>query len=140
MLVHKRTMGVLVYVWKGDLIRIRSDSGGGKRSIPKYVEANFKNLPECSPDEYWEVNNNTPMAKLIISYYPFISPVVDDDGNLVNVLVFNDKVEINKTSKQRAKKEMEMTMLDRGYKSYRKHAYNRTNLIPFVKAKIKNNP
>lgn len=78
MLVHKRTMGILDYVWAGEYSRISASLSEPKK---KYITISDVE----NPDEWWEIPNNSSLARTICRYYPWVIPKTDFDGNLIGV-------------------------------------------------------
>lgn len=61
MLVHKRSMGVL----------------------PLHSP---EDVPDFIPDEWWEVKGNTTIGRRLLRTYPFCDPVVDGNGELLDIV------------------------------------------------------
>ena len=85
MLIHKRTLGVLNDLpWDGTFVRL-----GGAIKVPKYRPATIDSLIKLgyidTKDDWWEIPNNTILAKNILVHYPFFYPILDDNGNLVDI-------------------------------------------------------
>lgn len=79
MLIHKRTLGVLEYApWDG---AFRTFDGV---RVPVLRSAKLDRLG-LDPAEWWEVPNGSALALVIRHCYPFFSPVVGEDGGLLNV-------------------------------------------------------
>lgn len=81
MLIHKGTMGVLDTFWTGSY---RLDPSTGLQ-IPVEQEYTYKNAPELNPAEWWEVPRNSKLGKKLRMYYPWVTPVVDEAGELTDV-------------------------------------------------------
>lgn len=81
MLIHKRTMGVLDTYWTG---AYRLDPALGVQ-VPVEQEYTFRTAPELSPEEWWEVSRGSKLGKKLRMYYPWITPVVDEAGELKDV-------------------------------------------------------
>ena len=80
MLVHKASMGVLEYIWTG---QYRRDGTGSK--VPVERLARLADLPQLDPAEWWEIPGDTPLAKRLRIYYPYVQAVVSPAGELVDV-------------------------------------------------------
>lgn len=81
MLIHKQTMGVLDTYWTGSY-RLEVSTG---MQVPVEREYTYKSAPELSAAEWWEVPRNSKLGKKLRMYYPWITPVVDEAGELVDV-------------------------------------------------------
>lgn len=81
MLIHKRTMGVLDTYWTGET---RLDPKSGLQ-VPVEREYTLYTLPELSPADWWEVPRNSKLGKKLRMYYPWVTPVVDESGELTDV-------------------------------------------------------
>lgn len=80
MLVHKGSMGVLEYIWTGQYRRERT---GAK--VPVEQMAKLADLPQLDPADWWEIPGDTPLAKRLRIYYPYVEAVVSPAGDLVDV-------------------------------------------------------
>lgn len=74
-------MGVLDTYWTG---AYRLDPSTGLQ-IPVEQEYTYKNAPELDPSEWWETSRNSKLGKKLRMYYPWVDPVVDEAGELVDV-------------------------------------------------------
>lgn len=73
MLVHKETLGVLETApWDGQFRVI----DGVK--IPLIRRASLENL-ELDPAEWWEIPNNSTVAHIIHSCWPWFDPIIEND-------------------------------------------------------------
>lgn len=79
MLVHKETLGVVQWCWDGESYIVFDG-----KPRPKMEQVTLRNRPELDPEEWWEIPNDTPLARRIALFYPFFDPVVVD-GELVNI-------------------------------------------------------
>lgn len=82
MLVHKATMGVLDQIWRGEYIRSRSGS-----PIPLLRSARLEDFPELNAADWWELPDTGPLAKRVRRYYPLLTPVTDEAGELMDVVI-----------------------------------------------------
>ena len=80
MLVHKKTMGVLDYLWSGEY---RTGPGGVR--MPLERPARLKDLPELDPEDWWEVPEGSALARKIKLHYPWIEAEVGPSGELLGV-------------------------------------------------------
>lgn len=79
MLIHKRTLGVLEYApWDGTYRAFN----GVRVPVLRPAKADRLGL---DPAEWWEVANGTALAMVIRRCYPYLSPVVGEDGGLLGV-------------------------------------------------------
>jgi len=83
MLIHKRTHGVLNWIWSGTHY-LTSD---GKRLMPKMTRATFENcgIPLEEQNDYWVIDDDSNMAWTAFTYAPFFDTDEDSEGNLVAV-------------------------------------------------------
>lgn len=92
MVVHKKTMGVLDTIWLGS-VSVRA----GKRT-PRMRRATLTLLVRIYPDfraeDYWEIPGDSRLARTIRRYYPFLEPVVGEDGELLDVRIIRKEREI----------------------------------------------
>ena len=82
MLVHRSTMGVLLDIWTGEH---RWDPVAGE-NIPAMRPAKPGDVPDYDPAEWWEVPADTPLGRRILKYYPALTPVVGEGGELLDAL------------------------------------------------------
>ena len=80
-LIHKSTMGVLDTYWTG---AYRLDPKSGVQ-VPVEQEYTLQTIPEFSPEEWWEVPRGSKLGKKLRMYYPWVTPVVDESGELTDV-------------------------------------------------------
>ena len=80
-LIHKSTMGVLDTYWTG---AYRLDPKSGVQ-VPVEQEYTLQTIPEFSPEEWWEVPRGSKLGKKLRMYYPWVTPVVDEAGELTDV-------------------------------------------------------
>lgn len=113
MLVHKKTMGVLTVCWDPD----------GE----KMIKASLDKLPDLNPDEWFEIDQNSPLGFMIYSHYPYLIPVVEN-GELVDVVL-----DLPKSTKpdHLIKQQMKEDALSRGFNMRYKNLPE-TGLLDFV--------
>lgn len=128
MLVHKKTMGVLDYLWSGEY---RTGPGGVR--MPLERPARLKDLPELDPADWWEVPSGSPLAKKIRQYYPWIEAEVGPMGELVGVTVQREATgpdgEMERLREQ-ARERQATDAVSRGYKARRR--LRPKQLMPFL--------
>ena len=88
MLVHKKSRGVLTYLWNLD----------GTYLVP----ATFQNCPYLSPAEWWEVSYATPLGKRVLWFYPDFEPVVDSQGMLIDIRLPQEETRRKKEREEQA--------------------------------------
>ena len=81
MLIHKQTMGVLDTFWTGE----NHLDPKSRLQLPVEREYTFRTAPELSPEEWWEVPRSSKLGKKLRMYYPWVTPVVDEAGELTDV-------------------------------------------------------
>ena len=109
MLIHKQTMGVLDTFWTGEN---HLDTKSGLQ-VPVEREYTFRTAPELSPEEWWEVSRGSKLGKKLRMYYPWVTPVVDEAGELTDV----ELPETAQSQEQAARKSALMAVAAR--RSYR---------------------
>ena len=108
MLIHKQTMGVLDYIWTG---HYRDTPDGGR--IPVMRQVRLTDFPELNPDEWWELPENHPLAMRILRQYPWLTPVVGAEGELLDV---KSSIEEEKKRQEQERKQcLEKEAKSRGY-------------------------
>lgn len=127
MLVHKKTFGVLQWIWTGDYTY--DNRGTYRKEIPVEHEATLEDIPEEERDEYFVVDAKSSLGKKLTLYYPDVIPIYDDDGNLVDV-------KSTVVEQKRAEKEARNDLLTeeaekRGYKN--RGRVRSKNLMSFLK-------
>lgn len=123
MLVHKRTMGVLDTFWTGET---RLDPRSGLQT-PVEREYTFRTAPELSPEEWWEVPRGSKLGKKLRMYYPWVTPVVDEAGELTDAAL----PETARSQEQAARKTaMKEEAARRGYRAAGR--VRPRNLMPFL--------
>lgn len=97
-------MGVLDRIWTGQHTR-------GPNGIQCPVERPAVLSDVDDPEEWWEIPGSGALAKKIRRYYPWITPDIGQDGNLVDVQIQRE------TPKQAsAREELRKEAAKRGYK------------------------
>lgn len=83
MLIHRSTMGILDQCWTGRYVQ------RGQDREPEMVECTFAGtgLPET---DWWEVPRMSSLGRRLRAAYPWCDPVVDDTGQLVDIVVWPD--------------------------------------------------
>lgn len=100
MMIHKRTMGVLECIWEG---QYRHDRNGYKIPLEKQVK--LSDFPTLNPDDWWEIQNDCALAKRLKAIYPFCSPVTGLDGELVDMLPWEQNEDIAIQEEQQRRRE-----------------------------------
>ncbi len=103
MIVHKQTMGALDGMWSGEY-----RTGPRGISEPLIRSVWLKDLPELDPTDWWEVHDKR-LANKVRTHYPWIVPVVDEDGELADVIVLHEAQEGRSALREEA--------VRRGYRS-----------------------
>lgn len=123
MLVHKRTMGAIEYVWDGEY----KPTGINGRYEAKMRQVKLEDVDY--PDEWWYVPSGSALARKVNMYYPWIEPVVDNDGCLVDVVLTATQERRANRKEQQIKNKSDA--MQRGYAKYNKNLRPK-NLMPFV--------
>lgn len=126
MLVHKRTMGVLEQIWEGYHTR---EADGSLTPVCRLARISDVDNPE----EWWEVPSVGPLSSTIRWNYPFLRPVVDEDGALVDVVRIPSEYELEEERRvQEARQAMLREANRRGYqRNFKK--LRPTGLIPLLR-------
>ena len=113
LLIHKETMGVLDYVWTGSY---RHTPSGEKIPVRRRATLEYlrKQFPELDPAEWWELPEDHPLTTLILRNYPWLTPVVGPDGELLDVK--NSRREETKRQEQEVKQRRQKEAQSRGYR------------------------
>lgn len=101
MLIHKQTMGVLDTFWTGEN---HLDTKSGLQ-VPVEREYTFRTAPELSPEEWWEVSRGSKLGKKLRMYYPWVTPVVDEAGELTDVEIQREPPDGEQEARKTALKE-----------------------------------
>lgn len=110
MLVHKRTMGVLDTFWTG---AYRLDPRMGTL-VPVEQEYVRQSVPGLDAEDWWEVPRRSKLGRKLRLYYPWVEPVVDETGELVDV----ELQEMPGNERRKIKKELlEQEAARRGYRA-----------------------
>lgn len=127
MLVHKETMGILDTVWLGEF-----DS----EHLPICRAVSLSDYPELDANDWWEISNNTKLAKKIRRFYPNIEPIVSAEGTLIDINILDaPQDELFELEKAELKKKQESEAISRGYTKRRK--IRPKNLMTFLKRRVK---
>lgn len=81
MLVHKRTLGVLEYIWTG-LYTINPKTGE-EEPLPRRAERQDLLDAGEDPADWWELSGPPGLLNVLRHNAPLIVPELDADGNLV---------------------------------------------------------
>lgn len=126
MLIHKRTMGVLDWMWTGQHRRMPDGS-----TQPLMRAYRLSDLPREERESWWEIPTNSPLGRKIRQYYPWLEPVLGADGELLDVDITADDREAERERQQiqqRAARQEEAVR-----RGYRKRGMVRpTGLMPFL--------
>lgn len=117
-------MGVLDRIWTGQHTR-------GPDGILSPLERPVVLSDVDHPEDWWEVPSQNSLARRIRLYYPFLRPVVDEEGNLVNVVPLcpNEDQEAS----ERARKTKAARTQEAARRGYRKAGKVRPlGLMPFL--------
>ena len=123
MLIHKQTMGVLDTFWTGEN---HLDTKSGLQ-VPVEREYTFRTAPELSPEEWWEVSRGSKLGKKLRMYYPWVTPVVDEAGELTDVEIQREPPDGEQEARKTALKE---EAARRGYRAAGK--VRPKGLMPFL--------
>lgn len=125
MLVHKRTMGVLAEIWEGYYTR---EADGSLLPVCRRVKLSDVDNPE----EWWEVPSRGALASKILWNYPFLRPVVDENGALVDVICVASEYEQEEA--RRAQEARQVKTQEANRRGYQRN-FNKlrpTGLIPLL--------
>lgn len=124
MLVHKATMGVLDRIWTGQHTR-------GPDGILNPVERLAVPSDVDNPEDWWEIPSRSSLARRIRLYYPLLRPVVDEEGNLVDVVLLYS--EERQEASERARETKAAKVQEAARRGYRKAGRVRPlGLMPFL--------
>lgn len=79
MLIHKATLGVLDYYWTG-----RYAKGPDGQQLPLMAEYTLEGTG-LGADEWWYVPSRSPLASRIRWSYPWMDPVIGEEGELLDI-------------------------------------------------------
>ena len=117
-------MGVLDRIWTGQHTRGQDGTQipADRPAVPADVD---------DPAEWWEIPSRSSLARQIRLYYPFLSPVVDESGHLVDVVLLHSKEDQEAAEKAReAKAARTQEAARRGYR--RAGRVRPLGLMPFL--------
>lgn len=124
MLVHKATMGVLDRIWTGQHTR-------GPDGILNPVERPAVPSDVDNPEDWWEIPSRSSLVRRIRLYYPFLRPVVDEEGNLVDVVLLCP--EERQEASERARETKAAKVQEAARRGYQKAGRVRPlGLMPFL--------
>ena len=129
MLIHKQTMGVLDTFWTGEN---HLDPKSGLQ-VPVEREYTFRTAPDLSPEEWWEVSRGSKLGKKLRMYYPWVTPVVDEAGELTDVEIQREPPDGEQEARKTALKE---EAARRGYRAAGR--VRPKGLMPFLMQQTKN--
>lgn len=124
MLIHKTTMGVLDRIWTGQHTR-RADGTLSPLDRP----ATLSDVD--NPEDWWEIPSRGALAQKIRRYYPFLRPVVDGEGGLMEVVPLCSEAAQEAAERAReVKAAMAQEAVRRGYRKAGK--VRPLGLMPFL--------
>ncbi|MEY8315971.1 hypothetical protein AALB19_01490 [Oscillospiraceae bacterium 50-58] len=124
MLIHKTTMGVLERIWTGQHTR-RADGTLSPLDRPAVLS------DVDDPENWWEIPSRGALAQKIRRYYPFLRPVVDGEGGLVEVVPLCS--EEDQEAAERAREVKTAMTQEAARRGYRKAGKVRPlGLMPFL--------
>ena len=114
MLIHKATLGAISHVWNADGTRL--------------IEASFKSVKfngcaELLQEEWWYVPSNSRLAREITQCYPDFDPILDSEGNLVEIRAhYLQRIEERRRQRKEEIERLKADARTRGYeKEFRGH-------------------
>ena len=117
-------MGVLDRIWTG-----RHSRGPDGVLIPVERPAVFSDVDD--PEDWWEIPSRGALAYKIRRYYPLLSPVVDGEGRLVEVVPLCP--EEDREAAERAREVKAAQAQEAARRGYRKAGKVRPlGLMPFL--------
>lgn len=116
-------MGVLDLYWTGET---RLDPASGVH-VPVEREYTFRTAPELPPEEWWEVSHGSKLGKKLRTYYPWVTPVVDEAGELTDVELQREAPDGEQQAQLAARKE---EAARRGYRAAGR--VRPRNMMPFL--------
>lgn len=117
-------MGVLDRIWTGQHTR-------GPDGILNPVERPAVPSDVDNPEDWWEIPSRSSLARRIRLYYPFLRPVVDEEGNLVDVVLLYS--EERQEASERARETKAAKVQEATRRGYRKAGRVRPlGLMPFL--------
>ena len=93
----------------------------------------INDIPEDERDEYLVIDSSSALARKLRMYYPFIIPVYDDNGKLIDVKSEAAEMRKEQEAKEQAalKAMMKNESEKRGYKN--RFRLRQKNLMTFLK-------
>lgn len=117
-------MGVLDRIWTGQHTR-------GPDGILNPVERLAVPSDVDNPEDWWEIPSRSSLARRIRLYYPLLRPVVDEEGNLVDVVLLYS--EERQEASERARETKAAKVQEAARRGYRKAGRVRPlGLMPFL--------
>ena len=110
MLVHKGTLGVLEQVWRGAYRQ-----GPDGRREPAYHAVTLSDYPDVDPEDWWEIPNQSALARKLRRYAPWAEAITGPDGALIDIQPIKEQTPAAE-------------------KDYRKNARRPTGVMPFLDA------
>ena len=132
MLFHKRSYGILDKIWCGDYTK-SVGTNGVMVDTPVERSVTINDIPEGERDEYLVIDSSSALARKLRMYYPFIIPVYDDNGKLIDVKSEAAEMRKEQEAKEQAalKAMMKNESEKRGYKN--RFRLRQKNLMTFLK-------
>lgn len=126
-LVHKATMGVLDRLWTGQYTRTPDGAAS-----PLERPAALSDVED--PENWWEIPSRSSLAGRIRLHYPFLRPVTDAEGQLVDVVALGS--EAGQEAAERAREAKETRTKEAARRGYRNAGRVRPlGLMPFLDPK-----
>ena len=117
-------MGVLDRIWTGQHTR-------GPDGILSPLERQAVSSDVDHPEDWWEIPSRSSLARRIRLHYPFLSPVLDEEGGLVDVVPFC--TEADQEAAERAREAKAAQVQEAARRGYRKAGRVRPlELMPFL--------
>lgn len=117
-------MGVLDRIWTGQHTR-------GPDGILSPVERPAVLADVDTPEDWWEIPSRSLLARRIRIHYPFLSPVLDEEGGLVEVVPL--RTEAAQEAAERAREAKAAQVQEAARRGYRKAGKVRPlGLMPFL--------
>ena len=117
-------MGVLDRIWTGQHTR-------GPDGILSPVERPAVLADVDTPEDWWEIPSRSSLARRIRIHYPFLSPVLDEEGGLVDVVPL--RTEADQEAAETARVTKAARVQEAARRGYRKSGRVRPlGLMPFL--------
>ena len=95
--------------------------------IPVEQEYSFCTAPELSLAEWWEVPRSSKLGRKLRLYYPWVTPIVDEAGELTDVELQREAPDGEQLAR---KAELEQEAARRGYRAAGR--VSPRNMMPFL--------